>query len=78
MKIIHVWEPEDIIHGNRYTRAGIDEIWMLGYVVGRAGSIVSVSLLDGMVTQKKTVLEMVEMLNSERYVPTDQYKKEPF
>lgn len=46
------WEADDITPGRRYSKPGIKEVWLIGYIPDVHGlkRYVSVSLNDGMVT----------------------------
>jgi hypothetical protein len=71
------WESKDIKPGRKFGRVGIDEIWMIGYLV-EAGytRYVSVSMSDGMVATPSCNKEnMASFLTENRYEPIEFMEK---
>jgi hypothetical protein len=71
MKII--WEAQDITPGRSYSREGIGETWLIGYLSyeDSRACYVSVSQNDGLVTKPMTPEEMAGMLTREGYLPSE-------
>jgi len=64
------WEAKDIKAGTRYTRKGIEEVHMVGYLADRLDrQYVSISLQDGMVQPSRSVEEWAAVLTAEGYEP---------
>lgn len=74
MKII--WETQDIVAGRSYSREGIGETWLIGYLSyeDSRACYVSVSQSDGLVTPPMTPEEMAGMLTQEGYIPSEVLK----
>jgi hypothetical protein len=65
-----VWEDSDIVVGSRYSREGVREVWMIGYLPALdERRYVSISLSDGMVTHPLYKHEMALSLTGQEYVP---------
>lgn len=71
MKII--WEEGDITPGRRYSKVGLGENWIIGFLQDamRDARYVSISDRDGMVTLPCTKQEMAVMLTREGYLPVE-------
>lgn len=71
MKVI--WEEKDITPGRRYTKEGIGEKWIVGYLSGALGDAryVSVSDQDGMVTEPRTKEQIAQILTDNGYLPVE-------
>jgi hypothetical protein len=71
MKVI--WETEDIKPGRRYSKKGIGENWIIGYLSDTDGEdrYVSVSELDGMVSVPYTTERMAQMLTENGFMPVE-------
>ena len=71
MKVI--WEVKDITPGRRYSKEGIGEKWIIGYLADQNGAAryVSVSDQDGMVTASKTKEQMAIDLTECGYLPVE-------
>lgn len=71
MKVI--WEPDDIKPGKRYSKPGIGEEWIIGYLSDAHPSnktrYVSVSLSDGLVTEPLSKEDMARALTDQGYLP---------
>jgi hypothetical protein len=67
------WEPDDITPGRRYSKKGLRERWIIGYLAELDGPsrYVSVSESDGMVTQARTKEEVARMLTQHGYLPLE-------
>lgn len=70
------WEASDIRPPRRFSKAGIKEVCMLGYVVPAPGEdlnkFVAVSLSDGLVSMPaRDAVGMAEVLNRNNYVPLE-------
>lgn len=67
------WEPKDIQCGRKYTREGMAETWMIGFLATEEGAAryVSISNQDGMVTKAETKEAMAELLTKNEYLPTE-------
>ncbi len=67
------WETLDIKAARKYSRAGIKEVWMIGYLsnVHEDRRYVSVSMSDGMVTVPYSAEELAVNLTEGRYVPIE-------
>lgn len=67
------WEASDIKAGRRYSKPGISEIWMIGYLAGadEPNRWVSISSEDGMVTLPYTREQMAESLTNAEYLPVE-------
>jgi hypothetical protein len=65
------WEASDIYANRKYSRKGIQEVWMIGYYPGSKDQFSSISLTDGMITPLKSKEEMAKELTSEKYVPLE-------
>lgn len=68
-----IWESSDITPGQKYSREGIGETWMIGYraEIANGRRYVSVSLNDGLVTEPKTQKELAIELSEQGYVPAE-------
>jgi hypothetical protein len=69
-----IWEENDIKAGTKYSREGLNEVWMIGYMSDfdwndAKRRHVHVSMEDGMVTTPYNRAEMASMLNEGKYVP---------
>lgn len=74
-----IWEEKDVIPGRKYSRAGIQETWMIGYRAECESDkqYVSISLSDGMVTLPSSKEDLSITLSQLDYVPIEYlYKKE--
>lgn len=71
MKVI--WGPNDIISGRRYSRDGLAEKWIIGCLSTAESDerYVSVSELDGMVTNPHTKEQLAAMLTENAYLPVE-------
>lgn len=71
MKVI--WEPKDIQCGRKYTREGLSETWMIGFLSTEEGAAryVSISDQDGMITRAETKESMAELLTKNDYLPRE-------
>jgi len=71
MKVI--WGAEDIKPGRRYSKHGIEETWMIGYISAVDGPVryVSVSDQDGMVTEPSTKEDLARSLTEHDYLPME-------
>jgi hypothetical protein len=67
------WEADDIVPGRRYSKKGIGEKWIIGYLsdVAGEGRYVSVSDRDGLVTSPGTKEYLANALNEEGYLPVE-------
>ena len=67
------WEAEDINPGRRYSKPGIGEKWIIGYMSDVYGPAryVSVSEHDGMVTEPRTKAQVAQMLTENGYLPVE-------
>lgn len=65
------WEAKDINTGRRYSKPGIGEEWIIGYISGMDGPAryVSVSCQDGMVTGPLTKDQLAQVLTENGYLP---------
>ena len=69
-----IWEASDIKPGRKYGRADISERWMIGYLGALGGDkprYVSVSTIDGMVTDASGREELARELTEHGYVPAE-------
>lgn len=68
-----IWEAEDIVVGRRYSKPGLDEEWIIGFIGGMGGPIryVSISDQDGMVTGPKSKEEIALDLTEAGYLPVE-------
>ena len=67
-----VWEEKDIILPRKYSKPGIQEVWMLGWISDIPNRICSISMLDGMIVehgQSRSVT--AELLTKNGYVPLE-------
>ena len=67
-----IWEKEDIIMGRRYSKKGIGESFIIGYLVEpsqRDSLICSISLLDGNVITYSSKEILADILTQEGYHP---------
>ena len=67
------WEADDIKPGRRYSKPGIGEKWILGYISDMDGPAryVSVSDQDGMVTEPRTKEQVAQVLTENGYLPVE-------
>ena len=67
------WEEKDINPGRIYSKEGIDEKWIIGYLSAMDGPecYVSVSNRDGMVTDPRTKEQMAQLLTENGYLPVE-------
>lgn len=71
MKVI--WEKQDIQSGRRFGQVNNNEIHIIGYIVPPEGPNVrtAVSILDGGAWFQGTDEELVQMLNSNDFLPVE-------
>lgn len=67
------WEAEDITPGRRYSKPGIGEKWIIGYISDMNGQTryVSVSEHDGMVTEPRTKERLAQVFTENGYMPVE-------
>jgi hypothetical protein len=67
------WEESDITCGRRVSSPSGKETFLIGYAASTASQkrFVTVSLLDGMVTDLKTKLEVAKVLNDGKLIPIE-------
>lgn len=68
-----IWEASDIQCGRRYSKAGIGEKWIIGYIPSMTGEAryVSVSDQDGMVTEPRAREQIAQILTENEYLPVE-------
>jgi hypothetical protein len=70
-----IWEESDIWTGRKYSKADIQEVWMLGYFGDKLASdssrYASVSLADGCICKHPDKETLLKTLNAEKYVPVE-------
>lgn len=68
-----VWEESDIKPGRVYSKVGITEQWIIGYVPGldSKSNRVHISLSDGMVLPPQTAEALAADLTEGGYVPLE-------
>lgn len=68
-----IWEEKDVVVGRRYSRSGIGEQLLIGFMASHNGpdNYVSISLNDGMVTKPRSRESMAGMLTDQEYVPVE-------
>lgn len=71
MKVI--WEEKDIRPGRRYSKPGIGETWIVGFLADATTECASVSISaqDGMVTGPRTKEQLAQLLTEQGYLPTE-------
>ena len=71
MKVI--WESADIVAGRRYSREGLNDTWLIGYLSNETTEkrYVSISMSDGLVTLPKTKETLAYELTENGYVPVE-------
>ena len=74
MKVI--WKAEDIVPGRRYSKEGIKEEWIIGYLSNNYGDnrYVSISDQDGMVTAGTDKESLAARLTEGGYIPVELLK----
>lgn len=67
------WEAKDIWPGRRYSKPGIGEQWILGYISDMDGPAryISVSDRDGMATDPRTKEQIAQLLTEHGYLPVE-------
>jgi hypothetical protein len=67
----YVWGEKDIIAGSRYSMGRGEEVWMIGYLSFETSKrrYVSISTIDGLVTDRKTREQLAEDLTKSGYRP---------
>ncbi len=67
------WEEKDITPGRKYSKEGMGEKWIIGFLsnVDGAERYVSVSDQDGMVTAPRTKEQMAQTLTEDSYMPVE-------
>jgi hypothetical protein len=71
MKVL--WEANDIRAGRRYSKDGLNEVWIIGYDPLRPQAYFSISLSDGLISNGKgsTRDELAADLTTNKYVPVE-------
>ncbi len=67
------WEAKDITTGRRYSKPGIGEKWIIGYIsdIDGPARYVSVSDQDGMITTPRSKEQMAQVLTENGYLPEE-------
>lgn len=69
------WQAKDIKGGERVTKPGTSETWILGYTPTKddrpGNDLAMVSLADGCITLTKSPEKMAKELTEEGYVPVE-------
>lgn len=68
------WFSQDIKHGRRVSKDGIEEVWIIGYPAKPKVPDLPrclISLSDGMVIECANPLALADLLNEGSYVPIE-------
>ena len=68
-----IWEEKDIRTGRRYSRPGLGEDWIIGYLSAADNDrrYCSISTADGLVTAPRSKREFADHLTKEDYLPVE-------